>query len=513
MSAPMPAVESPQVGMESRSVQPSAAGPTPPSGPPTDTQLQSAEANSGAAFVRKLALRIDPANAPRLHLFAWNLFLGSRGRPDYTPQVRPMAEIISRATMESLVATYMTKFHPCYSILQPDALMQRLQTRWLLPSFEDEGDALLCGVAAIGFLFSNRQAGDAELDLVQTGKHLLEAAGEKQPCLDIVVAWLLRTAYLRMTAKPHAAWIASCTTMHMVEAAGYHLANSSEHLPELQDEDVPLDIRRRLFGIARHLNIWISFDLGRSRVVLQNASTSLPSRQPREYTTELLELLPVSEKLDPQREITMEELHATLTELLERQHTEPPSILAQTNLVLCIWRRMRAFDYTLSGPQLDKVLTLTARSIESAQSNLNSGSPWHHVANVPFQVVCILLAIDSPRSIAQLGDAIRVLSNVVQLYDTDAAREALHTACLLVLLHQRRKEADVKSFADIIRTYAPSHLAVNQVAANLRPGFGTNEDNEFSWVDDLTTDMPNLQGFDFTQCFESNGQWDVGWMG
>lgn len=33
----------------------------------------SLEANSGAAFVRKLGLRIDPARAPRLHLFAWNV--------------------------------------------------------------------------------------------------------------------------------------------------------------------------------------------------------------------------------------------------------------------------------------------------------------------------------------------------------------------------------------------------------------------------------------------------------
>ncbi|CAI4217744.1 unnamed protein product [Parascedosporium putredinis] len=61
---------------------------TPTSG--VHRHLCSLEANSGAAFARKLALKIDPKNAPRMHLFAWNPFLGSRdgARPSSAATLR-----------------------------------------------------------------------------------------------------------------------------------------------------------------------------------------------------------------------------------------------------------------------------------------------------------------------------------------------------------------------------------------------------------------------------------------
>jgi hypothetical protein len=148
---------------------------------------------------------------------------------------------------------------------------------------------------------------------------------------------------------------------------------------------------------------------------------------------------------------------------------------------------------------------------------------------VPFQIVCILLAFDTPGSIAQLGNAIGVLKNAAQLYETEAAREACNTACLLVLLHQKRKEADTKSLSNVLQAYSPAPFAAaaplqnnnssSSAAALATAPYpagpaggeanGFHSWNDSSWLDDLMTDMPNLQGFDIGQLLDGNSLWDT----
>jgi hypothetical protein len=497
--------------------------------PGPNSQLQSLEANSGAAFVRKLALGIDPANAPRLHLFAWNLFLGARTSNNRQPVGAPVTEIISRATMEGLMTIYTEKVDPCYGFVDRVVVEQRIQARWDLGMPADQSDAVLCGIAAMGLLFSQRFVSDIELDLIESAKRILEASTESNPGIDIVTGWVLRVAYLRMTASPHTAWMASCTLMHTVEAAGIHSAHLSENIPGIRRESFAApELCRRLFGVARHMNVWMSFDLGRSRVILQNATHEGPSSRPGDSTAELLSLLPWSESLDPGKDVDLPSLKATLSSVLDRELTIPSTILAHCNLVLCLCRRLRALDYVISGRLLDRILALTAHSIQCAQANLDSGSVWHHTANVPFQIVCILLAFDTPGSIAQLGNAIGVLKNAAQLYETEAAREACNTACLLVLLHQKRKEADTKSLSNVLQAYSPAPFAAaaplqnsassSTAALTTAPypagpaggeANGFHSWNDSSWLDDLMTDMPNLQGFDIGQLLDGNSLWDT----
>jgi hypothetical protein len=235
-----------------------------------------------------------------------------------------------------------------------------------------------------------------------------------------------------------------------------------------------------------------------------------PSSRPGEFHAEILSLLPWSESLDPGKEVDLVSLKATLSSVLDRELTMPSTILAHCNLVLCLCRRLRALDYVISGLTLDRILALTAKSIMCAQANLDSGSVWHHTANVPFQVVCILLAFDTPGSIAQLGNAIGVLKNAAQLYQTDAAREACNTACLLVLLHQKRKEADTKSLSNILQAYSPAPFTEPHTAPYpATESNGLHSWNDSSWLDDLMVDMPNLQGFDIGQILDGNNLWDT----
>ena len=416
--------------------------------------------------------------------------------------------------MESLATIYLDKVDPCYGFIDHNVLRQHMQSRWNPGSPGNTYDAVLCGIAALAFLFSRTQVESAELDFAETAKDVLEQSKDTEPGIYVVTGWVLRVAYLRMTAPPHTAWLASCAMMHTIEASGLHLEYASQprNIPGLPQQYVATDLRRRVVGIARHLNLWISFDLGRSRVVLPHAHSIIPSARLGDYTTELLKLLPLSESLDPEKDQDLLGLKTILRDLLEKEHTEPPSVLAQCNLALLVLRRLRALDFSLSGSLLDDVLGLTSRAVRSAQAMLNSGSPWHHVANAPFQVICILLAIDTSSSITQVADAVKVLSNAVQLHGTDAAHEALNTACLLVLLHQKRKDVDAKSLAKVLRTYSPSQLGETMQIAGY-PSYESGAELEAldypSWLHELMTDVPDLHSFDAAQLLDESTLQDL----
>ncbi|KAG8407732.1 hypothetical protein J3459_018394 [Metarhizium acridum] len=68
-------------------------------------QTRSLEANSGSAFVRKLALRLDPKKNPRMHTFAWNAFLGSR-QAKRLPAYHTITELLSLQRMQELATVY-----------------------------------------------------------------------------------------------------------------------------------------------------------------------------------------------------------------------------------------------------------------------------------------------------------------------------------------------------------------------------------------------------------------------
>ncbi|KXG49792.1 Transcription factor [Penicillium griseofulvum] len=534
----------------------------------------SLQANSGAAFVRKLGLKIDPAHAPRLQLFAWNV--GERrmsptvsselpSMPVTAPAPTTIIKIISQEEMRRLAAIYFEKVDSCYTFLDRKMVFTRIAKRWdssssPIDSAEHPYDAVLCGVAAFGYLFSRREIIAMELRLIDTARILLDKSilAAETPSVDIVTGWVLRAAYLRMTASPHAAWMASCTLMHLIEAAGLHLEISDPEAAGLlqasppethssQDDDIGSqgtsdpETRRRLFGMARHLNTWISFDLGRSRVVLHGATalspttaSRNPSQQapPRGPRADLFHLLPLSENLDPTGPSPQDlpELETALTSVLDLLYSEPSLILVQCNLMLCIYRRLRALNShgPLSPNLLDRVLALAGRGLRAARGMVASSCPWHQVANVPFQVVCSLLAIDSRAALGLLADAMRTLREVLAAYDTPSMREAYSTAYLLIALHQRRKEDDTRALAEVLRVNAAAAAPVDdqkdtEIARTTLDDHNQRQeqtasdtlvsDAEFSWLGDLMIDMPSLQNFDLDQFLMTDVPWPLPEMG
>ncbi|KAJ5689091.1 hypothetical protein N7462_003483 [Penicillium macrosclerotiorum] len=525
---------------------------------------QSLEANSGAAFVRKLGLRIDPARAPRLHLFAWNV--GERRKspaletsgPTLAPVPPSITNIISQEEMKRLTAIYFEKVDPCYAFLDSKTVNERIAERWaalplssvVLPDHHPD-DVVLLGIAAFGYLFSRRHISPTELHLVDSARIILERSvlGAEPPTVENVTGWVLRTAYLRMTASPHAAWMASCTLMHLIEAAGLHLETpnsnglvSSSASGTCQTENVASttisqatkspDLRRRIFGMARHLNTWTSFDLGRSRVTLDGALSEIPATHSSHPTArvDLFHLLQLTESLDPTGPVPQDlhTLESTLTSVLNLVYSEPSLILVQCNLMLCIYRRIRALNLNahppLSTHQLDHILGLADRSLRAACKMVAATCPWHQVANVPFQVVCTLLAIDNRAALGLLPDAMHTLRTVLTAYDTPVMREAYSTAYLLIAMHQRRKEDDTRALAEVLRANAaaapeaemvrPKEAASGtEVEAKPVEGLGPVSEAELSWLEDLVIDMPSLQNFDLDQFLMTDVPWPLPEMG
>ncbi|KAK5738772.1 hypothetical protein LTR17_005707 [Elasticomyces elasticus] len=369
-----------------------------------------------------------------MRMLAWNLFLGERRTKNVELQDR-LTSILSEPEMLHLVNVYFEKVDHCYGFIDADLLRQSVSDIWHTPNVPGAKDAVLCGVAALAYLFSGAEDIAIETSLVALAKHLLDPATVDAPSWYSATAWLLRTIYLRLTARPEEAWLASCSTLHIIDASGV------------------VNAGRRIFGVAQHLNIWMSYDLGRSRVRLPEIDYAPISTHSDGYTTELLELLPYSQDLDPIKEVSADDLATVLEQVVSRTHTQPPSVLAQCNLMLCIYRRLHVSKAEVADQLMDKVLDLISRSIDAARLSIAAGLSWHHVANIPFQAVCTLLAIDTVRSFAILNEAMECLAAVNNTYQTGATHEAFTAAYALVQLHQKRREAEVRKQTELLEMY------------------------------------------------------------
>jgi hypothetical protein len=116
--------------------------------------------------------------------------------------------------------------------------------------------------------------------------------------------------------------------------------------------------------------------------------------------------------------------------------------LSRANLGLCAYRRIRLGNPNLPSETINRIIAIGLGGLKAAQNLAKQGMPWWHVANVPFQCICVFLAIDTRESLSHIGAAMRTLEMVVKKFDTVAMKEALKTARFLVRLSKKKKEED-----------------------------------------------------------------------
>jgi hypothetical protein len=147
------------------------------------------------------------------------------------------------------------------------------------------------------------------------------------------------------------------------------------------------------------------------------------------------------------------------------------------------------------------MLALITKALACARELVDANCPWSHVANVPFQIICTLLAVDSPESFSLLDDAVQTLKYVTDVYDTEVLREAYRTAGSLILLQQRRKDHDAGRLNSIFGLhFAPDHDTISQ----RRPSMQDSESFR-----DLVADLSSSENFDFAQYFIADNPWNA----
>ncbi|PLB51469.1 hypothetical protein P170DRAFT_453189 [Aspergillus steynii IBT 23096] len=453
---------------------------------------QEMEATSGTAFPHVLGMKLNPRDAPGVYGVSWNL--GLRDKP--TRSFTNVTTLLTKDDMESYARVYLNLIHPIYAILNGNDLLAAIPSRWQNADQIGGYDAVLCSVAALGSLYSGSSSiHSREAELVECAKEILEATSSvNRPSLHHLTAWILRTLYLRTTNSPHTSWMASSTAMHVAEAIGAHQDPQSGTLlySDTRDTSGDDETRRRLFWVAVTLNSWISNEYGRSRVLTRGVSCKVPADGARDFTAELIHLYQISEKLDLEHGNDL----ATLLDCLNQvQITDvgPDALqLSRVNLTLTIYRRLRVSSPSIPHEALTRIIHAATVGLESAVRLANEHCPWWHVANVPFQVVCTLLAIDSRESLSIVGQAMRSLRKVSQQFQTASMRHAVDAAESLVRLSRRNKQRDLDDLKDGLDD---GDLEVSEASQSMH---GMTDIPELDWDAFLSADIPLLDSTSLT---------------
>jgi hypothetical protein len=422
---------------------------------PQAESLPFLEANSTLRFAQVVRSRLNPNERPSgLHDYAWNL--GLRLEPE--DHGRSIANIINKQEMRQLADVFFEKVHPIYRFIERGTIEEQVEETWSY-GVKLSQDALLCGVAALGSLFSGGNHCKMEADIVQNAKETLEMTSfMRSPTTDHVAAWILRTLYLRMAVGPHAAWMSSCITIHLVEATGLHRNASS--IPSKTSKNTAvsqnstlgaLEQRARLYWIARLLNTWSAHEYGRLRLNLSEYSCPLPAQQSNDdLTPSLLSIFTLSERYcSPFTSESTAELTKCLGELGELSLAHDALLLHQGNNSLCIYRRLRIVTPQIPRETLSSIIRLGNIGVQAAKRMAVAHQPWWHVVNVPFQFVCVLLAMDTRESLSYVSETMSVLRLIAQQFGTVKVQSALSTAELLVEMCRKNKaeERDIVSNA------------------------------------------------------------------
>ena len=491
-------------------------------------KMQSMEANSGIAFTRLLGKRLDPTSGPKLFTFGWNLGSGT-----YVPPAVPtLTEYLDREQTAMLARLYFENVQPLYGVLDEKRIMEDINLRWAKPELCKTPDHLMAGVAIGGSLFSDGSLDDRMPALVALQKTALETSLNQLPRLEDVQSWLVRCLYMRATDHPHAVHMASCTTIHLVEALGLHqeAGECAMHpdTDERKESEIKenAELRRRTFWIARMLNTWVSFEYGRTRVQLRGINAELPTPREGDYTADYVNLYSLSCILDPERSENKWEEFLRQLEHWEARHDALE--LSRCNLAMCGYRRLRLVNPVVSNETISRVISIGLCGLAAARRMAQRSKPWWHNANVPFQVVCVFLALDVRESLKHISEALRVLEEVSERFRTIAVKEALKTARFLVRLSKKRKDEDSDVLGQSLvrgkedgdpqpENMAPRTQALQTLHRPMNNGSGLPgvvdetprtmssddwnleflEGADFDWNSFLTNDMSGMNGFGF----------------
>ncbi|KAF2860024.1 hypothetical protein K470DRAFT_208077, partial [Piedraia hortae CBS 480.64] len=400
-------------------------------------------ANSAIAFPRILGMDLESDTIPRLHSFAWNTGI----RPELTEETTPITTLLTWSDWQRLSRVYFTVIWPEFSLLDESELPNLVSSRFQNPLGSNDLDAVIFGVAALGSFFSSTPH-PKEKQFTFIARKVLTQRSVNGPTTHNITGWILRTLYLRLTSRPHGSWMSSCITMHQAEASGLHkeLQTISVVYPQVPIPDPKLQTtRRKLFHIARALNVILSFEYGRSRVTLDLITTKpFPAEEgssAHEFVA-LADLLPCDSpgsESDPPAA-----LGTALSRLAEGPKTHSAFLmLLKADLSFAIYRRLWLMSLTDAKDRVEVVLGLGKEALSAARELLEMGRAWWGLIHTPFQFLCVVLAASTPRALGYVKEVMGLLRRVGEIFETFMVKEAVRQARELVVMARKRKLVEV----------------------------------------------------------------------
>ena len=165
----------------------------------------------------------------------------------------------------------------------------------------------------------------------------------------------------------------------------------------------------------------------------------------------------------------------------------------------CLYRRLRSLHAraSVSAETTALIIFIGISALATVTSLARQRLPWWTVVSVPFQLVCVLLAIDSRDSLSHIAQAMNTLESVGRHWNTHMAREAVGCAGLLVKLSRRRKKEDLRYLESSMPTSSgphgpvePSDTAEEAPQLPTRTGTSTIPAQRISGIDSSTLEDP-----------------------
>lgn len=453
-------------------------------------------AASAIAFPLNLGKDLGATTLPRLHSYAWN----AGTRPESFPTVTSVVpQLVTWEELQKLSSIYFSVVHPAFAVVSKDQFMQRCADHWIVENKSLSFDAIASGICALGSLFAGELRSEVESELVRHAKDILDNIGMIHGASeDLVIAWILRSLYLRSTTRPHASWMSTCTTMHVAEAVGLHRemtsltsasSQSVRHLPNSRH----LETRRKIFWIAWSLNVIFSSEYGRSAVKLDFITCQEPMETDGDYTLAVIRLAKLMPSGRPDRDL----LSGSLPELSALEDQPAFLCLLQTSVSFCIFRQLRLCDPGPTREQIDKVTTAGDRALRAARSLALADHVWWDVLAIPFHHICVLLSIGTEEILALLPEARAALRDIVAHLQTHMAREAEQTAHSLIdmCLQKKTRETSLLRHQPIERSsseFIDLDQAIDASADHLRTS--QPEMQIPTWMYDLQVDWAFVPG-------------------
>ncbi|KAK5155285.1 hypothetical protein LTS14_006240 [Recurvomyces mirabilis] len=276
--------------------------------------------------------------------------------------------------------------------------------------------AVAAGIAALASFLSPQKFA-RESDLVQYAKAVIEdPVSMNKSDIDHLIAWALRVLYLRATTRPIHPWMASCTLMHLCEAAGLHNDNIIKKMAirsDLAAHGNSADMLRRIF--------WIAF-----RTVTTQATMATNHSLADEFVR-IAQIIPSSNspfQLERKPCSSQEDFTARL-KALENLHVADPFLLVtKADLALCFYRRLHLLKTGIPDECSRITISIGNAAVQAAEQLAKQGLFFWNVIGSVFQYACVLLAMETSVSSAHVASALRCLDYMAEASDTKAARDA-----------------------------------------------------------------------------------------